>query len=818
MQLIGCDSVRVLALLFVTASISPAQDKPNALLGEGKPWGTPIYVNDTGVEGPTVIVTGGIHGNEPSGAVSAEQIRHWPIARGKLIVIPRVNTAGLDASIRYIPKATEVQKDLNRNFPSPGITDEPRGEIATALWKFVVAQNPDWLFDLHEGYEFNISHKPKPGKTKSVGSSIIYDRTQQLEPMVERMLTVANGTVSNPDRMFVLRGRGPKKTGLASAVIHVLKKQAMILETTYQHQRLPVRTRQHRAMMGVALRQIGMIDKDLMDVVTPSRASRGPEICVALFDDEGGSEKGVSTLTPLLNASSGISMTHVDAMDVRPDFLRQFDVIIFGGGSGSEQAKTLGAKGAAAVRAFVKDGGGYIGICGGAFLCSAHYSWSLKLVDTDVFTGTREVEGLGRKAMYLRGPNAQVKMQLTDVGKRVFSGVSEHSKVDFHNGPIISPMKFDGLPEYIPLAYFRSEQVLYPPQKGTMIDSPAIVMGTLGKGRVISISPHPERSPGLESMIAQSVQAVANLKNQDVVNALVGEASRNSTEASLSKIKNYVAPTLSDVSYGDHKRQVLDFWQAKSEKPTPVVFVIHGGSWTSGSKIRIFNYLNVSRLLEDGCSVVSINYRYVTQAPKDTEEPPVRTPLYDAARALQFVRSKARDWNIDKTRIGASGASAGACTSLWLAYHDDLADPDSDDPIARESTRLACVAVSGAQTTLDPKQMKEWTPNSRYGGHAFGFGKFDEFLTKRESILPWIKEYSPYANLTDDDPPVALFYKHAPAIGKPAKDPTHTGNFGVKLQEHCKAVGTECFLSYTGLKNRKYTSKTSYLIERLHAK
>ena len=102
-------------------------------------------------------------------------------------------------------------------------------------------------------------------------------------------------------------------------------------------------------------------------------------------------------------------------------------------------------------------------------------------------------------------------------------------------------------------------------------------------------------------------------------------------------------------------------------------------------------------------------------------KPPVEWPLHDAARALQFVRSKAAEWNIDKQRIGASGGSAGACSSLWLAFHPDMADPKSSDPVARESTRLWCAAVTGAQTTLDPQQMKEWTPNSRYGGHAFGF-------------------------------------------------------------------------------------------------
>lgn len=131
---------------------------------------------------------------------------------------------------------------------------------------------------------------------------------------------------------------------------------------------------------------------------------------------------------------------------------------------------------------------------------------------------------------------------------------------------------------------------------------------------------------------------------------------------------------------------------------------------------------------------------------------------------------------------------------------------------------MTCVAVSGAQTTLDPRQMKEWTPNSRYAGHSFGLGEFDNFYKQRASILPWIKKYSPYAILTADDSPVALFYKHAPNIGQPAKDPTHTGNFGVKLKEHCNDVGTECYSYYTGATDKRYTSKTSYLIERLSAK
>lgn len=273
-------------------------------------------------------------------------------------------------------------------------------------------------------------------------------------------------------------------------------------------------------------------------------------------------------------------------------------------------------------------------------------------------------------------------------------------------------------------------------------------------------------------------------------------------------------PTLAEVRYGDHERHVLDFWKADSPTPTPLVFVIHGGGWSSGSKEFLARFVDPTALLESRISVVAINYRLFGHA-KDVK-PPVKAPMDDAARALQFVRSKAKEWNIDPHRIGAAGGSAGACTSLWLAFHDDLADPRSNDPVARESTRLFCVATNGAQTTLDPAQMVEWTPNSRYGGHAFGKKNFAEFLDGRDRILPWIKQYSPYAHVSKDDPPVYVTYNNAPAIGQPAKDPTHSANFGLKLKEHCTAIGVSCELVYPGAGEVRHQNMTAFLIATLN--
>src|SRR5205823_3764162 len=200
------------------------------------------------------------------------------------------------------------------------------------------------------------------------------------------------------------------------------------------------------------------------------------------------------------------------------------------------------------------------------------------------------------------------------------------------------------------------------------------------------------------------------------------------------------------------------------------------------------------------------NYRYVKNGVEEKVEPPVKAPLHDAARALQFVRLKAKEWNLDKVRIGATGGSAGGCSSLWLALHDDMADPKSDDPIARESTRLYCAAVNGAQTSLDPKELREWMPNYSYGAHAFGMKNLDAVLEDREKVMKWIKEYSPIEHASKDDPPIGLFYGGDKDVkkGDSRKDPTHSPLLGMLLEEKLKPLGVDMVLVYPGRPSTKY--------------
>ena len=68
------------------------------------------------------------------------------------------------------------------------------------------------------------------------------------------------------------------------------------------------------------------------------------------------------------------------------------------------------------------------------------------------------------------------------------------------------------------------------------------------------------------------------------------------------------------------------------------IMILHGGGWTSGSKENVPRrnaFPNILKLLGNGISVAAINYRLIGKH-TDGVVPPVKAPLHDAARALQF--------------------------------------------------------------------------------------------------------------------------------------------------------------------------------------
>jgi arylformamidase len=275
-----------------------------------------------------------------------------------------------------------------------------------------------------------------------------------------------------------------------------------------------------------------------------------------------------------------------------------------------------------------------------------------------------------------------------------------------------------------------------------------------------------------------------------------------------------LAPTYANVPYGPYKRNVLDFWQAEGAGPRPLLVYIHGGGWIGGDKKQ--NASNIRPYLAKGISYAAINYRLTA-----TDQLPA--PVHDAARAIQFLRTKAAEWNIKKTRIALTGGSAGACTSMWILLHDDLADPKSDDPVLRESTRVSAAAVSAGQTSIDPKVIEGWVgPNILKHPmiwKAVGEPTIADAMKNYEKHRALYFEFSPYNHLDGNDPPLFMTYGNDMTL--PSKDAGHGIHhpvLGLKLKEKADRVGQECHLVIKGVsKSDKYPTANAFLFAKLLA-
>jgi acetyl esterase len=257
------------------------------------------------------------------------------------------------------------------------------------------------------------------------------------------------------------------------------------------------------------------------------------------------------------------------------------------------------------------------------------------------------------------------------------------------------------------------------------------------------------------------------------------------------------SPDVSNIRYGPHDRNVFDLWKAKPQRGlearTPLVIFFHGGAFRTGDKSHVPAKL-IETCLAEGISVASANYRLSITAA-------FPAPMLDGARAVQFVRKNAAELGIDPSRIAAAGSSAGAGIALWIGFHDDLADPRSGDPIARQSSRVTCLGVDGAQTSYDPRFIKKLI-----GGRAYEHPALREFYgIKTDADLDspathkLYEEASPLNFVSAGDPPAILFYAEPnaplPADAKPGQG-IHHPRFGEALKARLDQHKIDCILRH----------------------
>lgn len=254
---------------------------------------------------------------------------------------------------------------------------------------------------------------------------------------------------------------------------------------------------------------------------------------------------------------------------------------------------------------------------------------------------------------------------------------------------------------------------------------------------------------------------------------------------------NGVAPTVRDAKYGAHEKELMNFWQVESDEPAGVLLDIHGGGWMGGKKKEAARPYE----MKAGYHTASISYPLVNEGGQQPEM------LNAALRAVQFLRYKAEEWNIDPDRIVLTGGSAGGCSSLLVALHDDVANPDSDDPVERFSSRIAGAVVAGAQTTMNPFVIKERIGEKTFDNpmpyKPFGAETAEEIMENWDQYKELVLKCSPITHLSADDPPLHLSYnvnREFPTTK--GANGIHSPIFGEIMLEACKEMGVECYLQY----------------------
>lgn len=264
------------------------------------------------------------------------------------------------------------------------------------------------------------------------------------------------------------------------------------------------------------------------------------------------------------------------------------------------------------------------------------------------------------------------------------------------------------------------------------------------------------------------------------------------------------APTHENVSYGPYDRNVFDLWIPDSKTPTPLIVFIHGGGFTGGSKDQVRGSNNVQMALGQGIAFASIQYRFRYPDQGDMSDPQragINDILRDSARAIQFLRLHAKEYNLDAQQIACYGGSAGAGTSIWLAFHDDLADPDNADPVLRQSTRISAAGMMNGQFTYDLTKwdqefvdrdgdiVKTHGRNGKIDGHRF-YG-----LSEAEFAGPKGKkareDVDMRALVSADDPPVYILTSNSDVPVKTRGIYNHHPRHATLIESQCKASGVE---------------------------
>ncbi len=222
-----------------------AQTTKTVTVASGTIYATPLYIIDSGKAGPTVMIVGGVHGNETAGYKAAAKVKDFNITKGRLLVLPQANKRAVANHTRSIGGA-----DLNRDFPTSK-SDSADNTLSKAIFKVVKDYDVDWLMDMHEGANYQ-----KLTSSSSVGQSLIYYPDSQTKTVGSKIINSMNTNIGTSYKKFSLL-RYPVSGSLSRASAIVCGTNSFIFETCSKD---PLSTRIDRQVKAanILLGHLGM--------------------------------------------------------------------------------------------------------------------------------------------------------------------------------------------------------------------------------------------------------------------------------------------------------------------------------------------------------------------------------------------------------------------------------------------------------------------------------------------------------------------------------------------------------------------------------
>ena len=221
-------------------------------------------------------------------------------------------------------------------------------------------------------------------------------------------------------------------------------------------------------------------------------------IKVAILDDEGCIGGCISETFVCFDdqKEQAFFARRVNAVEVRGGALTAFDVVMLPGGSANKQTRGLQEAGRKAVREFVAAGGGYVGICAGAYMGASepkHYGLGLASVRC---ADTKH---------WRRGGGQPVDVSVTQQFRDLTGRKETKGRIFYMNGPLLEEMQVEGLPKVQPLLRFVSDIHDNDAPAGVMPGKLAGLKTVYKAGRVVLFSVHPELTYGHEGTVVKSV-------------------------------------------------------------------------------------------------------------------------------------------------------------------------------------------------------------------------------------------------------------------------------------------------------------------------